>query len=139
VAVREATAQVEPATATLVQVFSAGTVHQVFPLAGHVEGDGRGGVGQSFGDEQGGAAMLVLTRKAQEVVVVGAPDTPQPLLTITVLEVVGDKVRLGFQADASVPVHRWEVWQRIHRNGQPGGPRHGRGPPGAKLTPRARP
>jgi carbon storage regulator len=69
--------------------------------------------------------MLVLTRKAQEVVVVGAPDTSQPLLTITVLDVVGDKVRLGFQADASVPVHRWEVWQRIHAGNQP----PGRAPP----------
>jgi carbon storage regulator len=74
--------------------------------------------------------MLVLTRKAQEVVVVGSPDTPQPLLTITVLEVVGDKVRLGFQADASVPVHRWEVWQRIHPNGQPDSLPPGRAPPG---------
>jgi sRNA-binding carbon storage regulator CsrA len=35
---------------------------------------------------------------------------------------VGDKVKLGFQADASVPVHRWEVWQRIHPNGQPDSP-----------------
>jgi carbon storage regulator CsrA len=65
--------------------------------------------------------MLVLTRKSQEVVVVGAPDTPQPLLTITVLEIVGGTVRLGFQADASVPVHRWEVWQRIQAASVPPG------------------
>jgi carbon storage regulator len=65
--------------------------------------------------------MLVLTREAQEVVVVGAPDTPEPLLTITVLDIVGGTVRLGFQADASVPVHRWEVWQRIQAGGLPAG------------------
>jgi carbon storage regulator len=71
--------------------------------------------------------MLVLTRKAQEIVIVGAPDTPEPLLTITVLEIVGGTVRLGFQADASVPVHRWEVWQRIQADALP----PGRAPPAA--------
>jgi uncharacterized protein YbcI len=45
VTVREATAEVEPATGTVVQVFSTGTVVQVFLLAGHVEGDGRAGSG----------------------------------------------------------------------------------------------
>jgi len=69
--------------------------------------------------------MLVLTRKAQEVVVVGAPDTSEPMLTITVLDIVGGTVRLGFQAAASVPVHRWEVWQRIHAGSLP----PGRAPP----------
>jgi carbon storage regulator CsrA len=69
--------------------------------------------------------MLVLTRKAQEVVVVGGADDPQPVLTITVLEVEGGTVRLGFQADTSVLVHRWEVWQRIHPDSLP----PGRAPP----------
>ncbi len=69
--------------------------------------------------------MLVLTRKAQEIVIVGGPDTPEPLLTITVLDIVGGTVRLGFQADASVPVHRWEVWQRIQADSLP----PGRAPP----------
>jgi carbon storage regulator len=69
--------------------------------------------------------MLVLTRKAQEIVVVGGADDPRPLLTITVLEVEGGSVRLGFQADTSVLVHRWEVWQRIHAGSLP----TSRGPP----------
>ncbi len=60
--------------------------------------------------------MLVLKRKAREVVVVGGPDTLQPLVTITVLEIAGGSVRLGFQADGVFPVHRLEVWQRIHGN-----------------------
>lgn len=71
--------------------------------------------------------MLVLTRKAQEVVVVGGADDPQPVLTITVLEVEGGTVRLGFQADTAVLVHRWEVWQRIHPDHLP----PGRAPPAA--------
>jgi carbon storage regulator CsrA len=75
--------------------------------------------------------MLVLTRKAQEVVIVGGPDTSEPLLTITVLDIVGGTVRLGFQADTSVLVHRQEVWQRIHPNGQPDSLPPGRAPPGA--------
>ena len=41
-AVREAAAEVEPASGTVVQVFSTGTVVQVFLLAGHVDGDGDG-------------------------------------------------------------------------------------------------
>jgi carbon storage regulator len=69
--------------------------------------------------------MLVLTRKAQEVVVAGGDEGTRPVLTITVLEVAGGAVRLGFQADTSVPVHRWEVWQRIHPDSLP----PGRAPP----------
>jgi carbon storage regulator CsrA len=45
------------------------------------------------------------------------------LLKITVLEIRDGKVRLGFEADADVPVHRLEVWQRIQENrGPPGSP-----------------
>ena len=50
VAVREAAAEVEPATGTVVQVFSTGTLVQVFLLAGHVEGDGRGGSRSAVGE-----------------------------------------------------------------------------------------
>jgi carbon storage regulator CsrA len=66
--------------------------------------------------------MLVLTRKVQESVVVGGADAFQPLLTVTVIAVAGGKVRLGFQADSGVAIHRWEVWQRLQGLGQPGGP-----------------
>jgi len=37
----------------------------------------------------------------------------QPMLSITVVEIAGGKVRLGFQADTAVQVHRLEVWQRL--------------------------
>jgi len=75
--------------------------------------------------------MLVLTRKAQESVVVGGPDTFEPLVTVTVLEIEGGKVRLGFQADSAVAIHRWEVWQRIDARGRPASPPPGPAPPEA--------
>jgi carbon storage regulator len=61
--------------------------------------------------------MLVLTRKSQETVVIGGSDGFQMILKVTVLDVKAGKVRLGFEAAADVPVHRLEVWERIHENG----------------------
>jgi carbon storage regulator len=66
--------------------------------------------------------MLVLSRKMQESVVVGGCDGFEPMLKVTVLEIDGGKVRLGFEVDKDVPVHRWEVWERIRAGGQPGSP-----------------
>lgn len=66
--------------------------------------------------------MLVLTRKPQESVVVGGAEMSQPMLSITVIEIAGGKVRLGFEADSAVQIHRWEVWQRIHGPGPPDSP-----------------
>ena len=57
--------------------------------------------------------MLVLSRKTQESVVVGGCNGFELMVTVTVLEIEGGKVRLGFAVDKDVPVHRWEVWQRI--------------------------
>jgi carbon storage regulator len=62
--------------------------------------------------------MLVLTRKSQESVVVGRPDGIEPMLTVTVLEINGGRVRLGFKGDSGVPVHRMEVWEQIRANGR---------------------
>jgi carbon storage regulator CsrA len=58
--------------------------------------------------------MLVLTRKTQETVVVGGSANFEQLLKVTVLEINNGTVRLGFEVAANVPVHRLEVWQRIH-------------------------
>jgi carbon storage regulator CsrA len=63
--------------------------------------------------------MLVLSRKSQESVVVGGADGPECMLKVTVLDITGARVRLGFEADASVPVHRWELWERIRSGGRP--------------------
>jgi carbon storage regulator len=60
--------------------------------------------------------MLVLTRKDREVVVVGSDNIDQ-MLKITVLEIRGHRVRLGFEAPGHVPIHRWEVWERIRAGG----------------------
>jgi carbon storage regulator len=57
--------------------------------------------------------MLVLTRKRQESVVVGGATGLERLLKVTVLEIRGGAVKLGFEAEADVAVHRWEVWERI--------------------------
>ncbi len=57
--------------------------------------------------------MLVLSRKNRESVVVGGADGFQRLLKVTVLDIRGARVRLGFEVDAGVPIHRSEVWERI--------------------------
>ncbi len=73
--------------------------------------------------------MLVLSRKTQESVVVGGSDRFERMLKVTVLEIKGEKVRLGFEADADVPVHRSEVWERIVAGGLPRGPTASCSPP----------
>jgi carbon storage regulator CsrA len=57
--------------------------------------------------------MLVLSRKNRESVVVGGVDGVDRVLKVTVLEIRGGNVKLGFEADPRVPVHRGEVWERI--------------------------
>ena len=57
--------------------------------------------------------MLVLSRKNRESVMVGGADGFQRLLKVTVLDIRGTNVKLGFEVDAGVPVHRSEVWERI--------------------------
>lgn len=57
--------------------------------------------------------MLVLTRKNRESVVIGRPEDMTVALEITVLEIEGGRVRLGFEADTRMPIHRREVWDRI--------------------------
>jgi len=52
--------------------------------------------------------MLVLSRKKNESIVIA--DT----ITVTVVEIRGDKVRLGIEAPRDVPVHRQEVFDAIH-------------------------
>ena len=64
--------------------------------------------------------MLVLSRKNQEAVVVGGGGGSDPLLKITVLEVAGGRVTLGFEAIRDVPVYRLEIWERMCASGGPG-------------------
>lgn len=77
--------------------------------------------------------MLVLTRKNRESVVIGRPEDLEVMLEITILEIEGGRVRLGFEADTKMPIHRREVWDRIC-NGD--GNQNGNGN-GASAAPRA--
>lgn len=62
--------------------------------------------------------MLVLSRKTEESVVVGGHERFEPMLKVTVLEVNGERVSLGFEADEGIPVHRQEVWEQIRASGR---------------------
>lgn len=53
--------------------------------------------------------MLILTRKPGETVMIGNE------VTLTVLGVRGNQVRIGIDAPRNVPVHRAEVFERIQR------------------------
>lgn len=66
--------------------------------------------------------MLVLSRKNQESVVVGGTDGFERLLKVTVLEITRGKVKLGFEVDKDVPVHRWELWEKIQAGALADGP-----------------
>jgi carbon storage regulator len=59
--------------------------------------------------------MLVLSRKKNQAIVLGSgPD----VVTIVVVEIRGDKVRLGIEAPKEVPVHRLEIYDAIQREGR---------------------
>lgn len=58
--------------------------------------------------------MLVLTGELHGSVVIGDTVLSRPMVTITVVEIAGGKVRLGFQAESAVHIHRCAVSQRIH-------------------------
>jgi carbon storage regulator CsrA len=57
--------------------------------------------------------MLVLSRRNQQSVVVGGAPGFERTLRVTVLEISSGSVRLGFEGDSDIPVHRLEVWERI--------------------------
>ena len=57
--------------------------------------------------------MLVLSRRNQESVVIGGASGFEQLFKVKVLEIKGEKVKLGFDVDPGIPVHRLEVWERI--------------------------
>lgn len=76
--------------------------------------------------------MLILTRRQQESVVVGGCDGSGGTLKVTVLEVRGNSVRLGFDGPTQIAVHRLEVWQRLAAAAQgPGQPAAAQAAPNA--------
>ena len=54
--------------------------------------------------------MLVLSRQRDESIVIGSGDNK---ITVTIVDIRGDKVRLGISAPSEVPVHRKEVYEAI--------------------------
>lgn len=62
--------------------------------------------------------MLVLSRHRDESIVASAYNKAgEPIeIHVTVVEIRGDKVRLGVDAPKEVPVHRREVYDAIKRN-----------------------
>jgi carbon storage regulator len=78
-----------------------------------------------------GAPVLVLTRRANQSIMIGHD------VVVTVLEVRGDQVRLGIRAPRSVEVHREEVFEEVSRPARPAAaPGDGAaGPPGPDPDP----
>jgi carbon storage regulator len=54
--------------------------------------------------------MLVLTRKSNQSIMIGDD------IEVSVLSVMGDKVRIGIQAPQDIPVFRTEIYLEIHRD-----------------------
>lgn len=57
--------------------------------------------------------MLVLSRMSGESIVIGDE------IVVTVVEVRGDKVKLGISAPNRVPVHRDEIYRKVSRGPTP--------------------
>jgi carbon storage regulator len=59
--------------------------------------------------------MLVLSRQRDESIVIGDN------VVVTIVDIRGDKVRLGIQAPGEIPVHRQEVYEAIQRENRKSG------------------
>lgn len=57
--------------------------------------------------------MLVLSRKNDQAVIIAGVVGFENILKVTVLNIRGGSVRLGFEANKDVHVHREEVWERV--------------------------
>ena len=63
--------------------------------------------------------MLVLSRQRDESIIIGDN------IVVTIVDIRGDKVRLGIQAPSEVPVHRREVFEAIRRENSRAGQTQG--------------
>lgn len=77
--------------------------------------------------------MLILSRKLGEKLVINNN------VVLTVVEIRGDKVRLGVEAPKEVSVHRQEVWDRIHQGDANAGSQTPGGSDSKALNPKAGP
>ena len=72
--------------------------------------------------------MLILTRRVGETVMIGND------VTVTVLGVKGNQVRIGINAPKNVAVHREEIFERIKREQQGQGEPQGESKPAAEYV-----
>jgi len=70
-------------------------------------------LGEWLVETQGGA-MLILTRRVRETLIIGDD------VAVTILGVNGTRVRVGIDAPKAKPVHRWEIYERIRSKGPTG-------------------
>lgn len=59
--------------------------------------------------------MLVLSRQRDESIMIGDN------VVVTIVDIRGDKVRLGIEAPGEIPVHRQEVYEAIRRENRQAG------------------
>ncbi len=59
--------------------------------------------------------MLVLSRQRDESIIIGDN------IVVTIVDIRGDKVRLGIDAPSEIPVHRREIHEAIQRENNPSG------------------
>ena len=65
--------------------------------------------------------MLVLSRQRDESIIIGDN------IVVTIVDIRGDKVRLGINAPTEIPVHRQEIYDAIQRENLPRQPRRAQG------------
>jgi carbon storage regulator len=80
----------------------------------------RPGTGNTLGELR---AMLVLSRKKNETIII------DDHIVITVVEIRGDKVRLGIEAPKEIPIHRSEIHAAIHSEQSTAAPEQKTGDP----------
>ena len=57
--------------------------------------------------------MLVLSRHRDESILINGDE-----IKITIVDIRGDKVRIGIEAPSAVSVHREEIWEAIKKDGE---------------------
>ena len=77
--------------------------------------------------------MLVLSRKNNECVVLGGANGLDAAVKVTVLAIDRGQVKLGFEAQKDVSVHREEIWERMRAKDRLGRPNGGRAMPTGEL------